>query len=55
MVSSSILDPPGFYRLCIVVPSSGCRIGFSLKLVAWWVRGSVRACWTATGYLSANE
>ncbi|MFS8028181.1 hypothetical protein Hanom_Chr16g01507451 [Helianthus anomalus] len=43
-VSSLIFDPPVFYRLCIVVSSSGCRIGFSLKLVAWWARGSVRAC-----------
>ncbi|MFS7970721.1 hypothetical protein Hanom_Chr09g00824241 [Helianthus anomalus] len=43
MVSSSIPDPPGFYRLCIVVPLGGCRVGFSPELVAWWARGSVRA------------
>ncbi|KAJ0808716.1 hypothetical protein HanPI659440_Chr01g0006451 [Helianthus annuus] len=54
MVSSLIPDPPGFYRLCIVVPSSGCRVGFSPELVAWWARGSVRAGWAAAGYLSAN-
>ncbi|KAJ0926160.1 hypothetical protein HanRHA438_Chr04g0167851 [Helianthus annuus] len=54
MVSSSILNPPGFYRLCIVVPSGGCRVGFSPELVAWWARGSVRAGWAAAGYLSAN-
>ncbi|KAJ0713813.1 putative phosphatidylinositol-4-phosphate 5-kinase, core [Helianthus annuus] len=54
MVSSSIPDPPGFYRLCIVVPSGGCRVGFSPELVAWWARGSVRAGWAAAGYLSAN-
>ncbi|MFS7972179.1 hypothetical protein Hanom_Chr09g00841661 [Helianthus anomalus] len=55
MVLSSIPDPPGFYRLCIVVPSGGCRVGFFPKLVAWWVRGSVRADWAAACYLSANE
>ncbi|KAJ0571146.1 putative CBS domain-containing protein [Helianthus annuus] len=49
MVSSSIPDPPGFYR-----PSGGCRVGFSPELVAWWDRGSVRAGWAAAGYLSAN-
>ncbi|MFS8005769.1 hypothetical protein Hanom_Chr13g01241181 [Helianthus anomalus] len=54
MVSSSIPDPPGFYRYCIVVPSGGCRVGFSPELVAWWARGSVRAGWAVTGYLSAN-
>ncbi|MFS8023693.1 hypothetical protein Hanom_Chr16g01454451 [Helianthus anomalus] len=54
MVLSSIPDPPGFYRLCIVVPSGGCRVGFSPELVAWWARGSVRAGWAAAGYLSAN-
>ncbi|KAJ0715019.1 hypothetical protein HanPI659440_Chr13g0496071 [Helianthus annuus] len=54
MVSSSIPDPPGFYRLCIVVPSGGCRVGFSLELVAWWARGSVCAGWAAAGYLSVN-
>ncbi|MFS7931381.1 hypothetical protein Hanom_Chr04g00355301 [Helianthus anomalus] len=54
MVSSSIPDPPGFYRLCIVVPSGGCRVGFSPELVAWWARGSVRAGWAVAGYLSAN-
>ncbi|KAJ0477549.1 hypothetical protein HanHA300_Chr13g0489831 [Helianthus annuus] len=54
MVLSSIPDPPGFYRLCIVVPLSGCRVGFSLELVAWWARGSVRAGWATAGYLSAN-
>ncbi|MFS7995767.1 hypothetical protein Hanom_Chr12g01121851 [Helianthus anomalus] len=54
MVSSSIPDPSGFYRLCIVVPLGGCRVGFSLKLVAWWARGSVRAGWAAAGYLSTN-
>ncbi|MFS7988160.1 putative DNA-directed DNA polymerase [Helianthus anomalus] len=54
MVLSSIPDPPGFYRLCIVVPSGGCRAGFSPELVAWWARGSVRAGWVAAGYLSAN-
>ncbi|MFS7947797.1 hypothetical protein Hanom_Chr06g00552431 [Helianthus anomalus] len=32
----------GFYRSCTVVPSGGCRIGFSPELVAWWVRGFVR-------------
>ncbi|MFS8034027.1 hypothetical protein Hanom_Chr17g01576371 [Helianthus anomalus] len=45
MVSSSIPDPPGFYRLCIVVLLGGCRVGFSPKLVAWWARGSVHAGW----------
>ncbi|MFS8030708.1 hypothetical protein Hanom_Chr17g01537291 [Helianthus anomalus] len=55
MVLSSIPDPPGFYRLCIVVPSGGCRVGFSPELVAWWARGSVRAGWAAAGYLSANR
>ncbi|MFS8011327.1 hypothetical protein Hanom_Chr14g01307771 [Helianthus anomalus] len=54
MVSSLIPDPPGFYRLCIVVPSGGCKVGFSPELVAWWARGSVRAGWAAAGYLSAN-
>ncbi|MFS8015193.1 hypothetical protein Hanom_Chr15g01353471 [Helianthus anomalus] len=54
MVLSSIPDPPGFYRLCIVVPSGGCRVGFSPELVAWWARGSVRAGWAVAGYLSAN-
>ncbi|MFS8024843.1 hypothetical protein Hanom_Chr16g01468101 [Helianthus anomalus] len=54
MVSSSIPDLPGFYRLCIVVPSGGCRVEFFLELVAWWARGSVRASWAAAGYLSAN-
>ncbi|MFS7939747.1 hypothetical protein Hanom_Chr05g00455551 [Helianthus anomalus] len=54
MVLSSIPDPPGFYRLCIVMPSGGCRVGFSPELVAWWARGSVRAGWAAAGYLSAN-
>ncbi|MFS7903167.1 hypothetical protein Hanom_Chr01g00020811 [Helianthus anomalus] len=54
MVLSSIPDPPGFYRLCIVVPSGGCKVGFSPELVAWWARGSVRAGWAAAGYLSAN-
>ncbi|MFS7982413.1 hypothetical protein Hanom_Chr10g00962611 [Helianthus anomalus] len=54
MVSSSIPDPPGFYRRCIVMPSGGCRVGFSPELVAWWARGSVRAGWAAAGYLSAN-
>ncbi|MFS8001627.1 hypothetical protein Hanom_Chr13g01192541 [Helianthus anomalus] len=54
MVLSSIPDPPGFYRLCIVVPSGGCRVGFSPELVAWWARGSVRAGWAAAGYFSAN-
>ncbi|MFS7956019.1 hypothetical protein Hanom_Chr07g00649651 [Helianthus anomalus] len=54
MVLSSIPDPPGFYRLCIIVPSGGCRVGFSPELVAWWARGSVRAGWAAAGYLSAN-
>ncbi|MFS7926763.1 hypothetical protein Hanom_Chr04g00300951 [Helianthus anomalus] len=54
MVLSSIPDSPGFYRLCIVVPSGGCRVGFSPELVAWWPRGSVRAGWAAAGYLSAN-
>ncbi|MFS7982350.1 hypothetical protein Hanom_Chr10g00961791 [Helianthus anomalus] len=34
MVSSSIPDPPGFYRLCIAVPSGGCGFGFSPELVA---------------------
>ncbi|MFS8002329.1 hypothetical protein Hanom_Chr13g01200831 [Helianthus anomalus] len=43
MVSSSIPDPSGFYWLCIVVLSGGCRVGFSPELVAWWARGSVRA------------
>ncbi|MFS7941943.1 hypothetical protein Hanom_Chr06g00482231 [Helianthus anomalus] len=54
MVSSSISDPPGFFRLCIVVPLGGCRVEFSPELVAWWARGSVRAGWAATGYLSSN-
>ncbi|MFS7964207.1 hypothetical protein Hanom_Chr08g00747471 [Helianthus anomalus] len=54
MVLSSIPDPPGFYRLCIVVASGGCRVGFSPELVAWWARGSARAGWAAAGYLSAN-
>ncbi|MFS7993352.1 hypothetical protein Hanom_Chr12g01093051 [Helianthus anomalus] len=43
MVSSLITDSPGFYRLCIVVPSGGCRVGFSSELVVWWARGSVCA------------
>ncbi|MFS7903716.1 hypothetical protein Hanom_Chr01g00027301 [Helianthus anomalus] len=55
MVSSLILDPPWFYRLCIVVPLGGCRVGFSLELVAWWARGSVRAGWAVAGYLSPNR
>ncbi|MFS7987333.1 hypothetical protein Hanom_Chr11g01021261 [Helianthus anomalus] len=38
MVLSWIPDPPGFYPLCIVVPSGGCRVGFSPELVAWWAR-----------------
>ncbi|MFS7933421.1 hypothetical protein Hanom_Chr04g00379611 [Helianthus anomalus] len=54
MVLSSIPDLPGFYRLCIVVPSGGCRVGFSPELAAWWARGSVRAGWAAAGYLSTN-
>ncbi|MFS7943911.1 hypothetical protein Hanom_Chr06g00505821 [Helianthus anomalus] len=54
MVLSSIPDPPGFYWLCIVVPLGGCKVGFSLELVAWWARGFVRAGWAAVGYLSAN-
>ncbi|MFS8015827.1 hypothetical protein Hanom_Chr15g01361251 [Helianthus anomalus] len=45
MVSSSIPDPSGFYRLCIIVPLGGCRVGFFPELVAWWARGSVRAGW----------
>ncbi|MFS7902280.1 hypothetical protein Hanom_Chr01g00009411 [Helianthus anomalus] len=44
MVSSSIPDPPGFYRLCIVVPLGGCRVGFSPELVAWWARGPAPSC-----------
>ncbi|MFS7997155.1 hypothetical protein Hanom_Chr12g01138381 [Helianthus anomalus] len=54
MVSSSILDPPEFYRFCIVVPLGGCRVWFSPELVAWWARGSMRAGWAAAGYHSAN-
>ncbi|MFS7987442.1 hypothetical protein Hanom_Chr11g01022731 [Helianthus anomalus] len=54
MVSSSIPDSPGFYWLCIVVLSGGCRVGFSPELVAWWARGSLRAGWAASDYLSAN-
>ncbi|MFS8033960.1 hypothetical protein Hanom_Chr17g01575631 [Helianthus anomalus] len=54
MVSSLIPDPPGFYWLYIAVPSGGCRVRFSLELVARWARGSVRAGWAAAGYLSAN-
>ncbi|KAJ0624207.1 hypothetical protein HanIR_Chr01g0040671 [Helianthus annuus] len=53
-LSSSIPDPPGFYQLCIVVPSGGCMVGFSPELVAWWARGFVRAGWAATGYLLTN-
>ncbi|KAJ0866863.1 hypothetical protein HanRHA438_Chr12g0556601 [Helianthus annuus] len=41
MVSSSIPNPPGFYRLCIVVPSGGCRVGFSRN---WW-HGGLGALW----------
>ncbi|MFS7918065.1 hypothetical protein Hanom_Chr03g00196521 [Helianthus anomalus] len=54
MVSSSIPDPPEFYRLCIVVPSGRCRVGFSSELVAWWARCSLRAGWAAADYLSAS-
>ncbi|MFS7956922.1 hypothetical protein Hanom_Chr07g00660321 [Helianthus anomalus] len=54
MVLSSISDSPGFYRLCIVLSSGGCRVGFSPEPVAWWARGSVRAGWAVAGYLSAN-
>ncbi|MFS7931367.1 hypothetical protein Hanom_Chr04g00355131 [Helianthus anomalus] len=49
MISSSIPDPSGFYRLCVVVLSCGCRVGFSSELVAWWAKGSVRTGWTAAG------
>ncbi|MFS7948484.1 hypothetical protein Hanom_Chr06g00560541 [Helianthus anomalus] len=55
MVLSSIPDPPGYYRLCIVVPSGGRRVGFSPELVAWWARGSVCVGWAAAGYLSTNR
>ncbi|MFS7973921.1 hypothetical protein Hanom_Chr09g00862361 [Helianthus anomalus] len=54
MVLSSIPDPPGFYRLCIAVPSGRCKVGFSSELVAWWARGSVCAGWAVAGYLSTN-
>ncbi|MFS7914990.1 hypothetical protein Hanom_Chr02g00160011 [Helianthus anomalus] len=39
MVSSSIPDPSGFYRLCIDVPLGGCRVGFSRN---WWHGGLIR-------------
>ncbi|MFS7932536.1 hypothetical protein Hanom_Chr04g00369001 [Helianthus anomalus] len=45
---------PGFTGSALSCPWGGCRVGFSLKLVAWWARGSVRAGWAAAGYLSAN-
>ncbi|MFS8030915.1 hypothetical protein Hanom_Chr17g01539631 [Helianthus anomalus] len=43
MVSSSIPDPPGFYQLCIIAPSGGCRVGFPRN---WWHGGlgGLRAC-----------
>ncbi|MFS8032727.1 hypothetical protein Hanom_Chr17g01561091 [Helianthus anomalus] len=46
MVLSSIPDPPGFYRLCIVAPSGGCRVGFFPELVAGPAR---RVCGVGDG------
>ncbi|MFS7931923.1 hypothetical protein Hanom_Chr04g00361701 [Helianthus anomalus] len=47
MVLSSIPNPPRFYRLCIVVSSDGCRVGFSPELVAWWSLW----CWSLANVL----